>query len=64
MTLTNANITPDSVVAVTVADGTNSTGPVQVAETLVSGGQCVIKILNGHASAALNGTIKINFAIV
>ncbi len=64
MTLTNACITPDTVLAVTVADGTNTTLPVQVAEVLVSSKQAVIKILNGHASAALNGTILINFAIV
>lgn len=62
-TLTNKNITPDSVVAVDCGTGTNTTQGLQVQEVQVTAGQAVIKIKNTSASA-LNGTILINFAIV
>lgn len=62
-TLTNANICPDSVPMFTIGSGTNTTMPFYVHSVAITPGQAVLKIRNGHASAAFNGTMKIWFAI-
>jgi hypothetical protein len=62
-TLTNSCICSDSVPIFTIGAGTNTTVPFFVHSVTVSGGSATIKIRNGHASAAFNGTMKIWFAM-
>lgn len=67
MTVTDANISAASVVVASVANAAasgNTTAPISVAEITPAAGSCTINILNGHASAALNGKIVISYAIV
>lgn len=61
LTLTNSVITATSRVSVSVDNGTNSAGIPVVSTITPSSGQVIIKIYNLHASAALNGTLKISF---
>lgn len=63
-TLTNNQITANSIVSVDVWSGTNTTLGLVVNEVTPAAGSCVILIKNSHASSALNGTIVIGFAIV
>jgi hypothetical protein len=61
-TLTNANIAPDSIVMVHVGgDGSNTTVPCAVHSIIPLAGSATFKVRNNHASAALNGTLKIRF---
>lgn len=64
MTLTNALITANSLVFVTVAKGSATTGEPVVQFVTPAAGSAVILIRNVAAAAALNGTIKIGFYIV
>lgn len=61
--LTNALIAPDSVPLFSVGSGTNTTLPFYVHSVTLGSGTATIKIRNGHASAAFNGTLKIWFAM-
>jgi len=63
MTLTNSLIAATSIVLVTVGKGTATTGEPVVQFVTPADGSVVILIRNVAASAALNGTIKINFAV-
>lgn len=63
-TLTNANITPDVGVFLSVGNGTNTTVPYFVHSVQVSAGSVTFKIRNAHATVALNGTLVINFALI
>jgi hypothetical protein len=61
-TLTDANISTDSVVMVHVGgDGTNTTVPCLVHSIIPGAGSATFKVRNNHASAALNGTLKLRF---
>jgi hypothetical protein len=61
-TLTDANISPDSVVIANVGgDGTNTTVPCHIHSYVPAAGSVTFKVRNAHASAALNGTLKIRF---
>lgn len=62
-TLTNALINANSVVLVTVGKGTATTGEPAVHFVTPGAGSAVIAIRNDAAAAALNGTIKIGFAV-
>lgn len=64
MTLTNSVIAADSVVMASVALGTATTGVPVVTTVKPAAGSVVIILQNIHASAALNGTIKISFVSV
>lgn len=64
MTLTNALITASSLVFVTVAKGTATTGEPVVQFVTPAAGSAVILIRNVAAAAALNGTVKIGFYVV
>lgn len=64
MALTNALITESSLVFVTVAKGTSTTGEPVVQFVTPTTGSAAILIRNVSAAAALNGTIKIGFYIV
>lgn len=63
LTLTNTQVTTSSLVPVTVENGTNTQGIPVVGTVTPGSGSVVIKIYNLHASQALNGTLKIRFAI-
>jgi hypothetical protein len=62
-TLTNSLIAATSIVLVTVGKGTATTGEPVVQFVTPAAGSVVILIRNVAASAALNGTITINFAV-
>ena len=62
-TLTNAAITANSIVLVTVGKGTATAGEPAVHFVTPAAGSCVILIRNDAAVAALNGTIKIGFKV-
>lgn len=63
MTLTNTVITAASIVLVSVGKGTDTAGMPVVAFVTPAAGSAVIILQNIHASAALNGTITINFMV-
>lgn len=62
-TLTNSQITTASKCDVTVGLGTSSAGLPVLSTVTPASGSAVIKIANLHASAALNGTLKIFFKV-
>ena len=65
LTLTNDQIAADSLVFVSVADGTNTQGTPMVGQVNPGAGSVAIEIINKHASAeALNGTLEISYFVV
>ena len=62
ITLTNSEITTNSVLLVSVMGGTNTVPGVQVKAT-AGAGSSVITITNNNASLALSGTVIIGFAV-
>lgn len=62
-TLTNALIKVASIVLVTVGKGTATAGTPVVAWVTPAAGSAVIILQNIHASAALNGTVTLNFTV-
>ena len=64
LTLTNTVVAAADLVFVSVQSGTNTTAGLNVHEVTPASGSVVIKIRNAHASAALDGTIKISFLVV
>jgi len=64
MTLTNKYIKVGSVVLVTVAKGTATAGMLTVGYVTPAAGSVVIILQNIHASAAVDGTIKIGFNVL
>jgi hypothetical protein len=63
-TLTNGAIKATSLVFVTVAKGTATTGEPVVQFVTPAAGSAVVLIRNVSAAAALNGTIKIGFLVL
>ncbi len=63
MTLTNSLIAATSTVLASVGTGTATTGVPTVTWVTPASGSAVIIIQNIHATAALNGTITINFVV-
>jgi len=63
MTLTNSLIAATSIVLATVGKGTATTGEPVVQFVTPAAGSAVILVRNVAASAALDGTITINFAV-
>lgn len=63
LTLTDSDIAAGDQVFASVKLGSATTGVPAVATVTESNGQVVIVIQNIHASAALNGTIKISFVV-
>ena len=57
--ITNNRIGSQSKVLVNVGFGTSTTGTPVVQKVVVASGTVTVTILNTHASAALNGTVKI-----
>lgn len=64
LTLTNDHVAANSVVVATVDNGTNTTAGIEVGRVTPAAGSATILVWNRHASAALNGTIKISFVVV
>lgn len=64
LTLTNTNVAAGDQVFASVSLGTATTGMPAVTTTKANAGSVVITVQNLHASAALNGTIKIAFFIL
>lgn len=63
LTLTNNNISANSLVMVEAWNGTNTSTGLTVNEVTPAAGSCTINVKNTNGSA-LNGTIKIGFSIV
>ncbi len=63
LTLTNSDIAAADQVLASVQYGTTTTGTPAVATVATAAGSAVITVQNIHASAALNGTIKISFVV-
>lgn len=64
LTITNNQVVAGDVAFASVSNGTNSAGAPDVRSVACSAGQIVIIVRNVHASAALNGTLKIGFFVV
>lgn len=64
LTLTNTFIDTGCAVFVTIGNGTNTTAPAYAHSVAVTADSVVILVRNAHASAALNGTIKITVLVV
>ena len=62
LTITDAAILATDLPLASVAFGTSTTGSPAVVTVTPGAGTLVIKIQNIHATAALNGTLKITFA--
>jgi hypothetical protein len=63
LTLTNSLISATSKIFASVDNGTNTTEGMAVNRVTPGSGSVVIRIRNTHAADALNGTIKISFAV-
>lgn len=63
LTVTNSTIAATSIISATVANGTNSAGAPCLITTTPAAGSVVFVIKNVHAADALNGTIKVNYAL-
>jgi hypothetical protein len=65
LTITNSDITADSVVMASVANGTNTQGTPMIVRTQPAAGSLVVTVQNKHATdQVLNGTLKISFLAV
>jgi hypothetical protein len=64
LTLTNSNVAAGDQVFASVSLGTATTGMPTITTTKAGAGSVVIVVQNVHASAALNGTIKIAFFVL
>lgn len=64
LTLTNSAIAAADQVYASVQNGTNTTAMPYITTVAPAAGSVVIKVRNGHASVALNGTVKVSFFVV
>ncbi len=64
LTLTNSFITATSAVLASVGNGTNTTGDPSLFSVTPAAGSATIIVRNGHATVALNGTLKISFIVL
>lgn len=62
--VTNNKVTASSIVLAQLSLGSNSAGSPVVLNVTPAAGSFTVVIRNAHASAALNGTLKINFAVL
>lgn len=63
LTLTDSSIAAADMVFASVAFGTATTGMPIITSVAPAAGSVVITVLNGHASAAFNGTLRISFLV-
>lgn len=64
LTLTNLTVSASSVVLASVAYGSATAGSPVVTRVQPSAGSLVVVVQNVHASAAVNGTLKVNFVVL
>jgi hypothetical protein len=65
LTITNSEIAATDVVLASLANGTNTQGTPVIGRVTPADGSVVIVVHNKHATAqALNGTLKIAFAVI
>jgi hypothetical protein len=64
LTLTNTLVAATSIVLASVQNGDNNQGDPAVGLITPGPGSVTIKIVNRHASQALNGTLKISFLVL
>lgn len=64
LTITDSVIGATDLVLATVANGTNTQGWLHLERVTPGSGSVVIVVRNIHASEALNGTIKVTFAVL
>lgn len=65
LTITNSEVSANSLVFASVANGTNTKGTPMVIRTQPSAGSLVVTVQNKHASSeAFDGTIVVSFLIV
>jgi len=65
LTITNSEITADSVCFASVTDGTNTQGTPMIVRVTPSAGSLVVTVQNKHATAeALNGTLNVSFVAI
>lgn len=64
ITITNASIVATSKVFAAVKNGTNSAGMPVITTITPGSGSAVVVVQNIHASAALNGTLKLEYFVV
>lgn len=64
LTLTDSVITADSIVLVSVGNGSNTTVGPGLVGVVPSAGSATIAVRNTHAASAFNGTIKISFVVI
>lgn len=64
LTLTNSAVAAADQVFASVQNGTNTTAMPYITTVAPAAGSVVIKVRNGHASVALNGTVKVAFFVV
>jgi hypothetical protein len=65
LTLTNDKIKADSIVLVSICDGTNTQGTPMLGYVKPANGSVAIEVINKHATAeALNGTLVISFFVI
>jgi hypothetical protein len=62
--ITNALVKSTSHVLVAVDNNTNTTEGIHVTRVTPASGSFTVRVRNGHASSALNGSIKMNFFVV
>lgn len=62
LTITNNLVAAGDIPFASVSFGTNTTGLPEVSSVTAGAGTLVVVVRNAHASAALNGTIKVSFA--
>ncbi|UOF78686.1 hypothetical protein [Caudoviricetes sp.] len=63
-TITNNKVKADSVVLVSIGNGTNTTLGAAVVSVTPAAGSFVVTITNVHAVSALDGTLEINFLVI
>lgn len=64
LTITNTAVKATDLAFASVANGTNTQGTPMIEKVTPAAGSLVIRVVNKHATAeALNGTIKISFAV-
>lgn len=64
LTVTADLVTAADMVVCTVENGTNTTASPSIQTVTAAAGSFVVKVRNNHASAALNGTIKVKFRVI
>lgn len=64
LTITNSKAAAGQIVMASISNGSNSAGTPQVVSVTPASGSIVIVVRNDHASDALNGTLKIAYAIL